>query len=191
MDLQTAKTEKTCSQEKIAAYLDGELLSSEELALEAHIANCKSCLTQLNLQKRMLCALDAAFEKRGEINLPKNFAQVVAATAESNVIGLRSKREGFRALFLFALLFLIVLAGLGAETEKTLAAFGKFGEQVAAVAGFALHLIYDLGFGAAVVLRSLSEQIVFSSATSFAAIAGFFMLSIFMLSRLMFRFNRS
>jgi len=191
MEMHTPTIERNCSPTKIAAYLDGELPPREELFLETHIAVCKNCLTELNLQKKMLCALDFALDKGAEIPLPKNFAKVVATTAESKVSGLRSKKERFRALFLCVSLLLVILVGLGAETENVFSAFGKFSEQVVAVFGFVGHLFYELAFGVFIILRSLSEQFVFNSAISLPMVVGLFILSVLLFSRLIFRFDRS
>lgn len=190
MNPQIATTEKICPRQDIAAYIDGELTPREELALEAHFANCPDCLSELNLQKQMLCALDFGLEPQAEIELPKNFAKVVATRAESGVCGLRSKEERFRALFLSALLFLIVLVGLGAETGNLLSTSGKFLEKGIAVASFFGHLVFDLAFGITIILRSLSSQFVFSSLMSFVAVAFFFALSVLTLSHLISRYRQ-
>ncbi len=191
MNLQNITIAKNCRRAEIGAYLDGELMAHEELLLEAHVAACKDCMTELNLQKQILRALDFSFDRQTEIELPRDFAKIVAARAESGVSGLRSKEERFRALFLCAALFLIVLIGLGAETKNVLSNFGKFGEQLAAITVFTTHLIFNLAIGTAVVLRSFGEQFIFRSEISLAAVAGLFMLSAVMLSRLIFQFNRS
>lgn len=190
MDLQTAKNEESCPHGEIAVYLDGELSPSAEITLERHFAECKTCLAELNLQKKMLSALDFAFDNKAEIELPKNFAKVVATTAESNVSGLRSKKERSLALFLCAVMFLMVLVGLGAETEKVFAVFGGFAEQSIVVLGFIFHLIYGFAVGISIILKSLSQQIVFNSVSSFLLIFGLFFLSSVALSRLVLRYNR-
>ena len=144
MDLQIVKTENACPRAEIAAYIDGELLPREELVLEAHVSVCKDCLAELNLQKQMLSVLDFGLSDKAEIELPANFAKVVAVRAESGVCGLRSKEERFRALFLCAFLFLVFLMVLGVETGNVFAVFVKFAEQVFAFAGFVLNLVYGL-----------------------------------------------
>lgn len=191
MEFSDSTTENICPRSSIADYIDGELSPNAELALEAHIAGCKSCLAELNLQKKMFCVLDSGLEKHSEIELPENFAKVVAVRAESGVAGLRSKEERFRALFLCVFLLLIVLIGLGAETGNLLAAFGRIGEQTIIVTRFIGHLIYDLAMGTTIILRSLSGQFLFNSSISFVLGAFFFALSVLLLSRLISRSNRS
>ncbi len=190
MTLQTAKTEKVCPQDEIAAYIDGELSSREELDLEIHFAGCAGCRSKLNEQKKMLCALDFALEADNLIELPVNFTKVVIANAESNVSGLRQPQERFKALFICASLFLVVIIGLGSETETVIKTFGKFGEQTFAVGSFAFHLIYDFAVGISIILRSISHQIVFNSAVAEGVLVIFFITALFALSRLVVRYDR-
>lgn len=192
MELQKVTNETNCLRAEIGAYIDGELSPAEELALEAHVAVCKNCLSELNLQKQMLSALDFSLDEKAEIvELPRNFAKTIAVRAESGVCGLRSKDERFRAVFLCAVLFLITLIGLVADTENLPATFAKFGEQVLAVISFVGHLIYDLAIGAIVILRSLGGQFIFNSAVSIAVAACVFTLSAAALSRLISRNKRA
>ncbi len=191
MDLQTVTTNEICSQRsEIAAYIDGELLPREELELEMHLTICKSCSYELNEQKKLLCALDFALESEREIELPSNFTKVIVTTAESKVSGLRRPQERSKALFVCAALFLLVLLGLGSETESVLNTFGKFAEQFAAVGGFAVHIIYDISIGTAIVLRSLGNQFVFNSTVSLAFSIGLLFLGLFALTRFVVRSNR-
>ena len=190
MNLQAATIEKVCPTSEIAAYIDGELSPRAEFELEMHFAVCPSCKSKLNEQNTLLCALDFALEKEQEIELPENFTKVIVANAESKVSGLRRPQERFKALFICATLFLLVLLGLGSETETVFNTFGKFGEQFLAVGGFAFHLIYNFAIATAIILRSLSHQIIFNSAISVAFLVMFFVISLFALSRLIVRYNR-
>ncbi len=184
MNSQTATTEKICSQtSEIAAFIDGELLPCEELELELHLAVCGSCSAELNQQKKLLCALDFALENEKQLELPTNFTKIVVANAESKVSGLRRPQERSKALFVCAALFLLVLLGLGGETEMVLNTFGKFAEQFLAVGGFMWNLIYDVSVGTAIVLRSLSSQFIFNSFASLVILIIFGFLSLFLFSR--------
>ena len=187
---ETVKIE-TCPREDIAAYIDGEIDPREELELEMHFAVCSTCADELNSQKKLLCALDSLCLNEKEIELPENFTKIVVTKAESNVSGLRRPQERRTALFICAGLFLLILLGLGGEANSLFETFGKFADQFAAVAGFVAHLIYDVGVGITVILRSLSSQVFFDSALSFALIAVFFLISVFALSRLVLRYNRA
>jgi hypothetical protein len=191
MNLQRGTIENSCRLTDISAYVDGELMPDAELALEAHVATCRNCLNELNLQKQMLSALDFNLNEKHEIELPENFAKVVAVRAESGVCGLRSKEERFWALFLCAGMFLIVLIGLGAETGDVLTTVKRVLERTVTIVGFIGHLIYDLAIGIIIILRSLSGQFVFNSAFPLAVLAGLFTASALLLSRLFFRYKRS
>ena len=192
MTLQTATIKRVClHRSDIAAYIDGELLPREELELEMHLAICKLCAGELNEQKTLLQALDFALENEKGIELPANFTRVVVANAESKVSGLRRPQERFKALFVCAALFLLVLLGLGGETKTVFETFAKFADQFLAVGGFVWNLVYDAAFGTAIILRSLSHQIVFNSTVSAASLVVVFLVSIIAVSRFIIRPTRS
>jgi len=192
MTLQTATIKPVClHRSDIAAYIDGELLPREELELEMHLAICKLCAGELNEQKTLLQALDFALENERGIELPANFTRVVVANAESKVSGLRHPQERFKARFVCAALFLLVLLGLGGETKTVFETFAKFADQFLAVGGFVWNLVYDAAFGTAIILRSLSHQIVFNSTVSAASLVVVFLVSIIAVSRFIIRPTRS
>lgn len=179
------KIESTCPRMEIAAYVDGELSPRQEMTLEEHLTACEICRTELNEQKKLLCALDFLHEEHPpEIEIPKNFARVVATRAESNVSGLRNREERGRAIFLCASLFFLVVAGLGAETEKVFSASGAIFERVLAVMTFVGHLTYDVAFGVVVILRSLANQTVVGASLFVVFAAGFWAVSWFALTRI-------
>ncbi|HSK74766.1 MAG TPA: zf-HC2 domain-containing protein [Pyrinomonadaceae bacterium] len=181
MNLQTEKTENSCPRWEIAAYVDGELSPREELELEGHFSVCPSCAAELNEQKKMLCALDSAFEK--DFQLPADFTKTVVIKAESNVKGLRCPKERSRALFICTALLILTILGLGSEAESVFAAFTTFFEQIWTVAGFAAHLIYDIAFGLTVILRSIGHQFIFNSVFVLLTLAGFLATFLFFISR--------
>jgi anti-sigma factor RsiW len=191
MALETATIEKVCLRSDIAAYIDGELSPREELELEMHLAACKDCVNELNEQKKLLQALNFALEGEREIELPDDFARTVVANAESKVSGLRRPQERFKALFVCAALFLLVVIGLGTETKTIFSASAKFADQFLAVGSFVWNLIYDAAIGTAVILRSLGNQFVFNSSVPMAFVAGLFFVSLIVLSRYVSRSNRS
>ena len=187
---ENAQNQIDCPRDEIAAYLDGELSSRNEIDLERHFAVCPACLVELNEQKKLLSALNFALEGEEEIELPENFTKVVVANAESNVKGLRCPRERSRALFVCAALFLLVIFGLGAETTNAFGMTAVIGERVFAVGGFFAHLISDITIALAVILRSLCLQFVFKSAITVVLFGGFFFFALYLFSRLVSRQNR-
>lgn len=184
MNLQTAKTESICSRQQIIAYVDGDLSPREELVLEKHLAVCKNCAEELNEQKKLLLALDFVLdENEREFDLPEEFTKIVVANAESNVSGLRRPQERFKAFFVCAALFLLILFGLGRESGDALNNSGQFLSQIWAVGGFAFELIHDLAVGITVILRSLSHRFIFNSAISLGILLVFFIFTTLILTR--------
>ena len=184
MTLQTAKTESICSRQKIIAYVDGDLSPREEIVLEKHLAVCKTCAEELNEQKKLLLALDYALdENEREFDIPEEFTKIVVANAESNVSGLRRPQERTKAFFVCAALFLLILLGLGKETENLFKTPEQFLGQFGAVGGFAFQLIHDLAVGITVILRSLSHKFIFSSAVSLGVLFLFFIFTSLVISR--------
>jgi predicted anti-sigma-YlaC factor YlaD len=157
----------TC--DDIAAYLDGELRSEREAALDLHFAECLFCRAEFNFQKQLLLGLDFSLKDGADIVLPQDFAKVVAANAESTVAGLRRPRERFNALFICGGLGLFVLLSFGVGAGTSL-----FFEQVAAVTSFAGHFVYEILIGVVVILRTVASHFRSDvlSAFAFVAVAG-------------------
>lgn len=151
MSIEPGHCEVTC--DDIAGYLDSELSAKRELALETHFAECALCREELNLQKQLLRGLDDDFKAGADIQLPPDFAKVVAANAESTVAGLRRPRERFNALFICGGLGLFVLLSFGVGAGTSL-----FFEQVTAVASFAGHFFYEIFIGIVVILRTAASH---------------------------------
>lgn len=190
MNTPAVQIEKVCRRNSanLAAYIDGELSPAEELELEMHLAVCPVCAAELNEQKNLLQALNYALDSREQIELPADFTRTVVANAESRVSGLRRPQERFRALFVCAALFLLVILGFGAETRTVFQTFARFAEQMLAVGGFVWNLIHDVSVGTAIILRSLSNQIVHDSNFAVAVFVCF--VFVVYLSRLAMRQNR-
>ncbi len=189
MKEQTAKSVRACPRDEIAAYIDGEISPREELGLEMHFAVCGTCSEELNSQKQLLCALDSFRPAKDEIDLPADFTKVVVAKAESNVSGLRRPRERRMAFFVCTGLFLLFV--IGGETQALFGTVGTIAEKIAVAGSFLLHFVYDVTVGVTIILRSLSNQIVFGSVVSFLLIAVVFFVSFLTLSRLITRYKRA
>jgi anti-sigma factor RsiW len=191
MNLPIETSEAECPRAAIAEYIDGELTASEELALEMHFVDCSICSAELNQQKHILRALDFALDDENEIELPADFTKTIVANAESRVSGLRRPNERLTALFICVALFLLVIVGLGRETETVLISSGKIVDRTFAVGGFFTHLIYDVAIGTTVILRSLCAQLISRFALASAFILFVFAGSVLAFSGLMFRLKRS
>jgi hypothetical protein len=149
-----------CPSVDIAAYIDGELTPDGELKLESHVADCSVCLEELNLQKQFVNALDLSLRDAPE--LPADFTKRVVANAESDVHGLRRRRERLDAIFVCAGLLLFVLFTLGAKAPGAFGAAADIALRFYAVVEFAAHLLYDISIGVVIILRSLAGQSAFT-----------------------------
>lgn len=191
MQKRTEQFNNSCPSAEIAAYIDGELSPAAEMELEKHFTVCGDCLKEFNEQKKLLFALDFALEEKTEIVLPKNFAKTIVINAESRVSGLRRREERFRALYLCAILFLLIIVGLGRETEAVFSAAAVFAEQIFAVANYTIHLIFNIAVALTTILRIISGQIIFSPVFAILAFAVFLISLIYLSSRILALFDRS
>lgn len=191
MQTQTGKFNNSCPSAEIAAYIDGELSASAEMELEKHFTVCGECLKEFNEQKKLLNALDFAFDERSEIVLPKDFTKTIVVQAESNVSGLRRPEERYRAFYLCAILFLLIIVGLGSETESVFNASAAFVEQIITVAGYTAHLVFNIAVAMTTILRIISGQVIFSPVFAILVFAVFLLLLVYLSSRLPASFDRS
>lgn len=191
MQKQIEKHESLCPRTEIAAYIDGELSAPEEMSLELHFAVCSQCAAEFNGQKKLLSAIDFALDEKADFELPADFTKKVVITAESNVTGLRRREERFRALFLCTLLFLLIIAGLGNETDAVFSTFKIFAEQIFAVAGFAVHLVFDIAIALTTILRLIGGQFVYSPTFAVLGFGAFLIFSVYVIFRFLSLFDRS
>ncbi len=148
-----------CPTDEISAYIDAELSSERELALESHVAVCERCAEELNLQKQFLCGLNSSMKYEGEIDLPADFTRHIVANAESTVAGLRRPRERYNAMFICTAMLLFGLFALGADAGRVFSGVGVAFEQVSAVGGFFARVVYSIFLGFAIIIRSLAAQV--------------------------------
>ena len=64
------KSENFCPSPDISAYIDGELSADQELQLELHMAGCRTCSDDLNLQKSFLNALESRTTHERSFDFP-------------------------------------------------------------------------------------------------------------------------
>lgn len=190
MDRVEINKETACPSPDLSAYIDGELSPHDELELEMHVAGCRVCADDLNLQKSFLNALDSSLDGEAEIRLPKNFTKTVVANAESRVNGLRHPHEIRNAALICGALILFSILTLGSNTEKALFAAATVVEKILAVVVSAGHVLYDLALGLSIVLRSLTSSFFLESGIPALAFFVLFVLSLYLFSRLL-RFRRT
>ncbi len=177
---------------EVAAYLDGELPTPAENSFEIHLSECAECSEKLNMQKRLLCALDFAFEDEKSFKLPANFAKSIAVRAESDVSGLRSKEERQRALLIAAGLFSVGAAVGIAGKQSGVIAFvvEKLFAQIWVVVAVFATFCYDFIVGINVVLRMLGRSFLVESPLVTFLLTVLLVVAFIILSRLLFKFHR-
>ncbi|MEO7658419.1 MAG: zf-HC2 domain-containing protein [Pyrinomonadaceae bacterium] len=180
-----------CPSPDISAYIDGELSPDDEIRFEMHIADCRVCRSDLNLQKTFLNALDSSIEGAGNIELPPDFTKSVVANAESRVSGLRRPHERRNAALICIALILFSLFGLGSNAERSFAAATGIAEKFLVLTGSVLHFAYDIALGSAIVFKSLALGFVFDSNAIFAFVLLLLVLSLYLFSRLLGEFRRT
>lgn len=188
------KERDCCRCEEIAAYLDGELDAASLSLFEKHLQECRSCVAELQEQRRLLCELDFALGADDpNLSLPQNFAQVVAAHAESDMSGVRRRAENKLALRLATALALIAFLLLGGARLSDsvlvpLKAVVRYGASVLALMG---NTLYDAGAGLSVIFRALGRRFIFESHPIGLIAFLLFAVALILLPRLIVRYHRA
>jgi len=180
-----------CETEKIAAYIDGDLEPALLSALEQHIKQCSRCASELQAQRLFMCELDSALASPFDLEVPANFAQVVAVRAESDMRGVRDRAEHTRALRFCIVLALAAFAFLGAASSKAVVLNIRLvANKVFGVIGFFAKAIYDAAAGFTLISRVVSRGLIADSRIT--TLAGLFLvaLAIGLLSLLISRYHR-
>ena len=181
-----------CRNEDVAAYVDGELEASERELFELHLAGCDGCTGQLLRQRQLLCTLDAAFLQEQSVTLPRNFAQVVAAHAETDMRGMRDGSERWQALRVSLILAVAAFALLGtAPGESILGTLQSGARFVRSFLNFFWDAAYQAGVGLAVILRMLTRSFVFESRLLGFLFLVLFVIALALLPRLIARYHRA
>lgn len=171
---------------RVAAYLDDELDRATCLRFERHIAECPSCAGELVEQRELLRVLDAALGRElNDIRLPKNFAQTIAARAESDMGGMRAREERRRALWLCAALAAVALASLGAAAAAEFAPVAVVARSLASIGVMLGHMLREMGTSIAVVLRATSGHFISEPTPLVLLTWTFFAAAVVLLLRLM------
>lgn len=181
-----------CETEKIAAFIDGDLDSTELAALEEHIKQCSHCASELQAQRLFMCELDSALASKFELEVPPNFARVVAVHAESDMRGVRDRKEHTKALRFCIILALAAFALLGVASSKAvILSVRSLAGKVFGVFGIFGRTAFDAAAGFTVVSRVVSRGLI--SDSRLAGLAGLLLivLAIAVLSLLISRYHRT
>lgn len=158
--------------------------------LELHMAGCRICADDLNLQKSFLNALEISLDEKG-IELPSDFTKTVVTHAESRVNGLRHPSERRRAALVFVTLTLSAVVALGSNLGSRLGAAASIVEKLVAVVVSVGHFCYDIALGSVIVFRSLVAGFIFESGLTAAIFLVVLVMSLLLSSRLLVRFHRT
>lgn len=188
--------ESACQSEEIAAYLDGELDAQAVVLFERHLKRCERCAVELQEQRRLLCTLDFALRGREaeDLQLPKNFSEIVVAHAQSELGGLRRESaERRRALRLCLALSVASFALLGgaAMSESILRPLGLVVRHAGTLLGFLGRALYDFGAGLAVVARGIGGHTIFESNGLASLVFLLLAIALVVLPRLISSYHRS
>jgi hypothetical protein len=139
----------------------------------------------------LLCTLDVAFNESRSFDLPKNFARIVTAHAESNMSGMRRKGERRRALQMCAVLALVAFALLGAASGALVFQPARaFLRMALSLLDLGWRTLYDAGTGASVIVRMLGRAIVLGPYGMGVFFALVFLFAISLLPLLIINYHR-
>jgi hypothetical protein len=177
-------------QGEIAAYLEGEFEASAGALVEHHLLDCRVCNAELNAQRLFLRELNATLTLAPDLPVPSNFAQIVAARAESDMSGMREGREHKRAFRFCLILALASFALLGAAASKAVFFGGRtVASQIFGIFGLLWTTLYDAAVGLTVISRVISGGLVPES--PFAGLAALLLaLGVVLLSLLISSYHR-
>ena len=181
-----------CETENIAAYIEGDLEPALLTTLEEHLKECAHCTSELQAQRLFMCELDSALASPFDLEVPANFAQVVAVQAKSDMRGMRNASEHARALRFCIILGLTAFALLGfASSEAIILRVRSFGGKVFGALGFFAEALFNAASGFTVVSRVVSRGLI--SDSRLAGLAGLLLvvLAVGLLSRLITRYHRT
>lgn len=181
-----------CETENIAAYIEGDLEPVLHSALEEHLKECAHCALELQAQRLFMCELNSALANPFDLEVPANFARVVAVNAKSDMRGMRDASEHARALRFCIILGLAAFALLGFASSKAVILNVKsFAGKLFGTLGFFAEAIFNAAAGFTVASRVVSRGLISDSRLSGLAGLLFVVLAIAILSRLIIRYHRT
>lgn len=181
-----------CQSDQIASYLDGELEDQISAALEVHLKECSACTAELAEQRLLLCTLESTFSRSSELPLPTDFARVVAARAESDMSGVRDRRESTLALRLSAGLALVAFALLGVASSKVvLGPLRRLLAQIAGVFDLVWTTLYNAVAGLTIISRLVGKGFIPSSLLAGSVALLLLGAVLLLLSRLIANYHRT
>ena len=181
-----------CATENIAAYVDGDLEPALRADFESHLEECSHCASELQTQRIFMCELDSALANPLNLDVPENFAQLVAVRAESDMRGVRDRAEHARALRFCIILGLAAFALLGFASSKAIFFSARsFASKLFGVLSFFGEAIFNFATGFGVIARVVSRALITDSRLAGFSGLLFVILAVVFLSRLIARYHRT
>ena len=185
----------TCQGEHIpanvSAYLDGQLDFAAIDEFEAHVAACQPCRAELNAQRQFLCELDSVLSTPKDISIPKDFARIVSARAESDMSGVRTGGERRRALLVCLALGLTAFVLLGATAGNSLLVSAALvTSKVLGVLSLLWTTLHDAMIGMTIISRVIVRMFLPESPLTNLAALFVLVLAVASLSHLIISYHR-
>ncbi|MGI8839144.1 MAG: anti-sigma factor family protein [Pyrinomonadaceae bacterium] len=182
----------TCQSDLISAFVDDELEPVDRLAFEEHVRGCELCGAELLAHRTFMCELDTALANRFDLEVPPNFAKVVAVHAENDMRGVRDRAEHRRALRYCIILGLIAFALLGvASSRAALVSVQSFFKAIFGIISLFGRTIYDAMAGFSVLARVFRRGLIGNAGLSDLVVVLLFAFAIGLLTLLISRYHRT
>jgi hypothetical protein len=181
-----------CQSDQIAAFVDDELEPAHRLAVERHVLVCDSCAAELRAHRTFMRELDTALAGRFDLEVPPDFAKVVAVHAENDMRGVRDRAEHRKALRYCIVLGLVAFALLGvASSRAVLSSVQSFFKATFEIIGLFGKTIYDAMAGLSVLARVFRRGVIGDARLADLATLLLFAFAIGLLTLLISRYHRT
>jgi hypothetical protein len=181
-----------CENDQIAAFVDDELDPAYRLAFEDHVRGCDSCAAELRAHRTFMRELDTALAGRFDLEVPPDFAKVVAVHAENDMRGVRDRAEHRRALRYCIILGLVAFALLGvASSRAVLASVQSFIKATVGIVSLFGKTIYDAMAGFSVLARVFRRGLIGNAGRADLMALLLFAFVICLLTLLISRYHRT
>lgn len=181
-----------CQSDQIAAFVDDELEPGQRLAFEQHVRSCDSCAAELRAHRTFMRELDTALAGRFDLEVPPDFAKVVAVHAENDMRGVRDATEHRRALRYCIILGLVAFALLGvASSRAVLASVQSFFKAIFGIVSLFGKTIYDAMAGFSVLARVFRRGLIADVGLADLVALLLFAFAIALLTLLISRYHRT
>lgn len=181
-----------CESEQIAAFVDDELEPVPRLEFEEHVRGCDSCARELQAHWTLMRELDTALASRFDLEVPPDFAKVVAVHAENDMRGVRDRAEHRKALRYCIVLGLLAFALLGVASSRALLGSAEsFFRAIFGVVNLLGKTVYDAMSGVSLLARAFRRSIGGDAGASDLLALFLFVFAIGLLTLLISRYHRT